>query len=283
MMKNLLYLVDTQTIDLIVTLFIVTINKNGNLILRYVSKQGPLSKLKNFYTKDAFLAVKECEYQSKDSQFIKSVFPKYAKQYTVAAIVYDEENLYDYNPFGIHILKNNMVMKKPELQPIKNNDYVVLATLNSSYLKADNDTFSIISGDSKNCEYYEFVSSDISEKFSDELPKEKNKELSNIIILKRNKHTEFGDFVIYEKMKFDQKWRRHVLCSLNDFFLDDNQRLIPRLDGSWNEEYIEGLSFPYFMVNDRLSCKKDWEEFLSNPNNFPIEFGNDNQNIKKIV
>ena len=104
-MKNFLYLIDTSTINLMVNLFIITKNKSGNLILRFVSSLGSLKDLKNFYTREAYLGVMECEYQNEDSTFIKSFSPKYSKSAIVVSTIYSKNDELNLNPFGIKILK----------------------------------------------------------------------------------------------------------------------------------------------------------------------------------
>lgn len=271
-MKNFLYLIDTSTIDLMVTLFIITKNKSGNLILIFVSNQGPLKDLKKFYTSDAYLGVKESEYQNEDSTFVKSFLPQFSKSLIVAATIFSEKGSQNLNPFGIRILKNKMTMNIPKMQPIENSEYVVLATMNSAELKATNDILTIISGDSRNCKCFEFFLSEESETFCEQnLPIEKKSILSDISVIKKEFHTEFGDFVEYKNGNFDENWRRKVLYTMDEFFLEDSQILIPRIDGSWDEDYVEGVSFPFWKLKESKCTKKDWINFLKEPDNFPVQ------------
>lgn len=271
-MKNFLYLIDTSTVNLMVSLFIMTINRRGNLILRFVSEQGPLKDLKNFYTKEAYIGVMENEYQDEKSFFVKSFLPRYAKHFVVAAVKYFQSDKQNLNPFGIRILNNNMVMNLPKIQPIDNNDYVVLASMNSSSLKASNDIFSILTGNSKNCKSFEFVLSDDSKTFDiASIPIEKEEPLLNISIAKRNVNNGFCNYNEYKKMEFDENWRKKVIYTMDEYFIEESQKLIPRIDGTWNEEYIEGISFPLKEISQNDYTKNGWLDFLKKSGSFPIQ------------
>lgn len=274
MLNNLLYLIDTQGINLVVTLFIMTINNTGNVILRFVSELGKLDELENFFSEDAYVAVKEVEYQNENSEFVKSLLPSYAKTLTVVATVMEEEKNSDLKPYGISILKNNMILKKPEKLPVKNNEFVVLATIKSANVKASNGVATIILGDKKNCTYFEFYTTNDSKIFEHlSVVKETKAELLNLDAIKENKISDYGNIIKYKRKSFDEKWRLSALVNVDEFYLDNNMRLIPRLDGFWYTEYVEGLSFPYWIIGN--SCKKeDWINFLSNPSNFPINIEN---------
>lgn len=271
MLSNLLYLIDTQSIELMVSLFIMTVNNSGNIILRFVAEQGPLSKLEKFNTNDAYLAVKEVEYQSENSEFVKSVLPKYAKKYIVATTIFDEKNVKDLKPFGISILKNKMTLKRPKINPISDNDSVVLATINSASVKASNNIATIILGDKNNCTYFEFYQHSDSIFFDNSrISLERRNELVDIEVIKEKKQSIFGDTIKYINNVFDEKWRKQALVTLEEFFLDDEVTLIPRLDALWYEDYIEGKSFPYWIIGG-TGTKKDWIKFLSDSDNFPVD------------
>lgn len=274
MLSNLLYLIDTQSIELMVTLFIMTVSNSGNIILRFVAEQGPLSKLGKFNTNDAYLAVKEVEYQSKNYEFVKSILPKYAKKYIVAATIFDENNGENLEPFGISVLKSNMCLRRPKLNPISNNDSVVLATINSASVKASNNVATIILGDKNNCTYFEFYEHSDSTIFDNSrISLEGRNELVDIEVIKEKKKSIFGDTVKYINNVFDEKWRKQALVTLEEFFLDDEVTLIPRLDTLWYENYVEGKSFPYWIIGGK-GTKKEWIKFLSDSDNFPVTLRN---------
>ena len=255
MLNNLLYLIDTHSISLVVKLFIMTINNNGNIILRFVSELGKLGNLNNFFSEDAYIAVKEVEYQNENSEFVKSVLPEYARSSVVAATIIGEAN--NLKPFGISILQNNMILKKPKITPISNNDSVVLATLNAAKIKASNNMGVIVLGDKANCTYFEFC------------PTAELK-FANMEVVKEKSRTIFGDLITYKNREFNEEWRKKALLTLNEYFLDNNTKLIPRTDGLWYEEYIEWKSFPYWIIGNSYK-KEDWIKFLSDPTNFPVD------------
>lgn len=274
MLNNLLYLIDTQSINLVVTLFIMTVNNTGNVVLRFVSELGNLGDLENFFSEDAYVAVKEVEYQNENSEFVKSLLPNYAKTLTVVATVIDEEKNSDLRPFGISILKNNMILKKPKRLPIKNNEFVVLATIKASSVKASNNVATVIIGDKNSCTYFEFHTTSDSKRFENsDIIKEKNIELMNLEAIKESKKSDYGNTIKYKRKSFDEKWRLVVLANIDEYYIDSNACLIPRIDGLWYSEYIEGISFPYWIVGENCN-KNEWVEFLSNPNNFPINIEN---------
>ena len=271
MLNNLLYLIDTHSISLVVKLFIMTINNNGNIILRFVSELGKLGNLNNFFSEDAYIAVKEVEYQNENSEFVKSVLPEYTRSSVVAATIIGEES--DLKPFGISILQNNMILKKPKITPISNNDSVVLATLNAAKIKASNNMGVGVLGDKANCTYFEFCPTAESKTFDIlNLSAEKQIKFANMEVVKEKSRTIFGDFITYKNREFDEEWRKKALLTLNEYFLDNNTKLIPRTDGLWYEEYIEWKSFPYWIIGNSYK-KEDWIKFLSDPTNFPVDVG----------
>lgn len=267
MLNNLLYLIDTNTSELTVTLYIMTVNKNGQLILRFVQEVGKLSEIKNFYTEDAYVAVKEVEYQAETSEFVKSILPSnLSSSYVVSAVV-NGENSIDTSPFGIFIFGNEIKLSIKDKKPVNDNTFIVLAALNYAKVKAQNSVMTIITGDSKNCRFYEFELTPASKDFNiSTLTIEPNVVLYNMPLLNRiTKKSIMGyDIIRYDRIIFGSEWKKRILASMDDFYLSCNDKLIPRFDGSWSNNYIEGLSFPYLKYFKDIPTKIEWLDFLKN-------------------
>ena len=272
MLKNILYLIDTSQLSLMVTLFTMTMNKHGQVVLRFVKNLGRLYDIENFDTKDAYIAVKEVEYQSYNSDFVKSVMPEKLKSIAVSSVVNNDEDSSNFKPFGIKIFKNNVQLVKQDTNPVVSTS-LIMAALNYADVRAQNGGITILTGDKENCTFFEFKSTNDSMNFKvSEIPIERNIHLYDAPLVSRNvRVSKLGDsFVSYNVRAFNEDWTRKTLFSMCDFFVDGTEKLIPTIHGSWNEKYIKGMSFPYLKFFKEIPSKKIWEEFLKDKNNFPV-------------
>ncbi len=238
MLKNALYLIDTNTLGLIVTLFTVTINNNNNLILRYVKELGSLDCINGFID-NSLLAITQTEACNSDINYVVSIH----KGKSVLAYDIEEPELIGKK---INIIGKNMNVKKARKLPVTSNPYAISAVIGNANIQSENDIYSIIMGNKYGITgIYEFKG----EEFNlENLPKEMDERFINLGI-----------------NKFSKTWQLKMLNNMDEFFINENELLIPTVNGEWKHEYIEGVSFPYMKYFSKIPSKTEWKSFLKLP------------------
>lgn len=251
MVKNLLYLIDTRSFELIVTLFTVTVNKNGDLLLRFVKELGVMSNV-NSLVEEAFVAVTTKEFQSKkDSNFALTFQSNDASINRVAFVVEDLNK-----PFEITILGKKMRLSKPQKTPSAS-DYVVSAILENANIQATSGISTIIKGDATHVyELYELQRNDSFSSLED-IPKESEVKLYNLPRANLDKNPTAEEF--------GEDWKNSVLKTMSEFFVTGEEYLIPLINGNWGSEYIEGKSFPYMKFFSKIPSLEEWNIFFRLP------------------
>lgn len=254
MLKNLMYLIDTNTFGLLVTLFTVTINKNGELILRFVAELGELCNIESF-SPNAFVAVKKHEFQSNvDTKFVITTKGKVSSEKVVRARIFEEEE--NFEAFEISVLGKFKNLRRPQ-KPVRSK-YALSAVLANALMHSQYNVNTIIKGDSQDVECF-IINVDSNQYFNPP------KEIGKLYYIERAVLKNIPLINFLDSNFFGEDWKKNSLNTMSEFFLNGDELLIPTINHSWEKEYIEGKSFPYMKFFSKIPTITEWENFLRLP------------------
>lgn len=247
MLSNLLYLIDTTSLQIMVTIFTMTMAENGSVVLRYVKDLGPISAI-NEFIENAFVAVKGKDFQEFNGRQVNFVKTVHVQDAINKAVYLVDEGITE----KVTFLGKGIVINKAQKKPLES-EYLLSAIFENAIMQSKNVT-TIIKGDQTHIfELYELKRND--EVSFEHIPKENDENINTKL----------------NGIWYNENWKSKVIGTMNEYFLTKSELLIPNVKGEWKEQYEEGISFPYKYFFEEIPTYEEWKIFLKLPMKFITE------------